>query len=241
LRVLSYEFSQHFENFLREQILARGVRVHFHSILELPEQFSCEIAFCWRGENGLHVYLNTELDPRQAEVKAAHELVHEILVQEGYPAAVPSNPEDVQMQILASRLSSSVLNALVNRRISTLGFDLDPYDEMGIRALVKNTPEKPDLDSMTKWENLAYNGLVYLDNYLDKQLNPRSMLELEVQAAFLKTIPGQWGLIEKMLAIAEAVGIETPERCLKVMTQLRDALGLRRKVLIVDIKSGIFH
>jgi hypothetical protein len=238
LRVLSYEFPRRFENFLREQILARGVHVHFHSISELPKQFSYEIAFCWRGEDGLHIYLNTELDPDQAEVKAAHELAHEILVQEGYPAAVPSKPEDVQMQILASRLSSSVLNALVNRRISGLGFNLDAYDEMGIRALVRNTPENPDLSSMTKWENLVYNGLVYLDNYLDKKVNPRKMPELDAQAAFLKTIPGQWNLIEKMIEVAEAVGFEEPELCLKALVQLRDLLGLRGKVWVVDLRSG---
>jgi len=213
--------------------------VQFHSISELPEQFSRELAFCWRGEDGFHVYLSDELDADQAEIKAAHELAHEILVREGYPGTIPSDPRDAQTQILAGRLSSSVLNALANRRIAEFGFSLELHDEMGIRALVRNTPEKPDLSSMTKWENLVYNGLVYLDNYLDKQTNPRPMPELDVQAAFLKTIPGQWDLVEKIVAIVDAIGIKKPEQCLKTMIQLRDVLGLRGKVLVVDVRSGV--
>lgn len=241
MRVLSCEFSPLFEDFLRRRILSMGVKVHFHPMSELSEEFSSEIAFCWRGTDGLHVYLNTGLEARVAEVKTAHELAHEVLVREGYPGTLPLDPGDAQMQILASRLSSSVLNALVNHRIGEFGFDLDAYDEMGIRALVRNTPKNPDLESMTKWENLVYNGLVYLDNYLDKKINPRAMPELEAQAAFLKTIPGQWDLVERMVAVVEAVGIESPEQCLEVMIQLRGVLGLKGKVLVVDVRSGVYR
>jgi hypothetical protein len=213
--------------------------VRFHFISELPEQFGRELAFCWRRDDGLHVYLSDELDGDQAEIKAAHELAHEILVREGYPGTIPSNPKDVQMQILAGRLSSAVLNALANRRIAEFGFSLELHDEMGIRALVRNTPEEPDLESMARWENLVYNGLVYLDNYLDRQMNPRPMPELGMQAAFLKTIPGQWDLVEKMLEVVDVIGIEKPEQCLRVLTQLRDVLKLQGKVLVVDVKSGV--
>lgn len=221
--------------------MARGIRVHFHSITELPEQLRHYMAFCWHREDGLHIYLNNELDVRHAEVTTAHELAHEILVYEGYPAALPSSPSDVQAQILATRLGSSILNALVNRRIGELGFDLSLLDETGIRALVRNTPKNPDLERMAQWENLVYNGLAYLDNHLDKQLNPRTMPELDAQAVFLKTIPGQWDLIEEMLAVVEAIGIEKPEQCLEVLIRLRDILRLGGKVLVLDVRSGEFH
>ncbi|MFQ6076174.1 MAG: hypothetical protein ACE5Z5_08585 [Candidatus Bathyarchaeia archaeon] len=213
------------------------MRVEFHPISVLREPFRHDDALAWSRAKVVHIYLNPELPTELAEVLAAHELTHEALTAEGYPVTALNKAfvRDAAWQDVRSRLVSSILNAVVGRRLEEYGFDLTPYHQRGVENLMRGLesvkPEDVTPDAM------RYNALVYLDYHLNAIPEGVKLL-----AAFLKRVPSpQWQLAEGVVGIVEEEGYDMPPRCLRAMVRVRDYLGLRNYVFVVDPRTNVHH
>ncbi len=140
MKVLVYTFSDLFERYLQKVMAETGVAVQFHNTNELREPFRSDDTMAWSRDQTLHVYLNPDLSPILAEVLAAHELTHEVLTTEGYPVTrlAKGLEGDAGWQNVRSRLMSSILNVVVNRRLDRFGFGLTAYRERGTSNLGKH-------------------------------------------------------------------------------------------------------
>lgn len=237
MRVLGHTFTSLFSSYLEEQTRNLGLTVEFHPTSELREPFRQDDALAWSQGRVVHIYLNPELPAGLAEVLAAHELTHEALTAEGYPFTTLNKAlvRDAAWQDVRSRLASSILNAVVGRRLEGYGFDLTPYRQRGIENLMRRLesmrPEDVTQDAM------RYNALIYLDYHLSAI--PRGV---ELLAAFLRRVPSpQWQLAEGVVGIVGEEGYDTPRRCLRAMVRVRDYLGFRNYVFIVDPKTNVHH
>jgi len=238
MKVLDYSFSERFEKYFEELMAESGFDADFHPHEGLPNLLG-NPAYA-RFENGvIHVYLKTGLSDELAEVLAAHEITEPILNKvEGYPNCYITNLALGKGRIfedIGSRITSAVLNAIVNERLREHGFDVDKLKEelvQLLRTLPLQMPPDPPLDT------LIQNALIYLDHYLSHPALP----EIARLTGYFQEMDGeQWKLITDLLGIVKETGYITIDQSLNCMIRIRDRLNLNPYILVHDTRDDSLH
>ena len=238
MKVLDYLFSERFEKYFEELMIRSGFDADFHPHEGLANLLG-NPAYA-RFENGvIHVYLKTGLSDELAEVLAAHEITEPILTKvEGYPNCYITNLALGKGRIfedIGSRITSAVLNAIVNERLREHGFDVDKLIEELV-VLLKTLPLQMPPDPPP--ETLIQNALIYLDHYLSHP----SLPEIERLTEYFREIGGeQWKLIVDLTAVVKETGYRTIDQSLDCMIRIRDRLNLSPYILIHDTRDYSLH
>jgi hypothetical protein len=233
--VLGFQFSNLFERYYSGIIARSGFVIEFHLHEGLPE-LNDEAAYSRFNEGIIHVYLSSNLTEGQAEVLAAHEITEPVLNRvEMYPNLYVASIGYLQKDWyggLAIKISSAVLNAVVNRRLKEYGFDIGKLKEATLVRLLRRLPLLPPI--INSEEEITVNALTYLDHYLSYAPS----IEMDRLTEYFMNIGGdQWELIQSLVAISEETGFEDIDQSLACMTAIRDHLELKPYLLVRDRRN----
>ena len=239
MKVLNFCFSERFKRYHDELIERGGFRIEFHPHEGLP--VVRDIPAYARLESGvIHVYLRSDLTDDQAELLAAHEITEPVLNRvEKYPNLVMTNLGALQkdrVKDLSARISSAILNAIVDERLKEKGFDVDKLKEVGLVTLLRTLPPVPP--SINAWDIIVIGALTYLSQCL---LYPSSA-EIKKLTEYFEKIGGeQWRLAHDLVRIVEATGYKTIDQSLQAMIRIRDRLNLKPYLLVRDRRDWSLH
>jgi hypothetical protein len=233
--VLDKELSEKASRFLTEKADALQ-RVRFEDISFHPHPAMRSYEACHHFDGREHtIWLNPEND--DFESLALHEIVRASLLSEGFPQALPhpSATAGIQVHYLASLLSHVVIEPIIDRLLVESDLPVYPRD----RALAQKTSEiwldarlsVPSDFVFCKWTLLAV--LVGLD-----PIFPPDQAGLFL-GLLRRKFPDAARVAERLADIISRKGFRAPGQALGALLHLRDALGLRDRIAVIDVRSSV--
>jgi hypothetical protein len=233
--ILDKEISEKARRFLTEKAYNLH-RVRFEDISFHPHPAMRSYEACHHFDGREHtIWLNPEND--DFEALTLHEILRALLLSEGFPQVLPhpSAAAGIKVHYLASLLSHVVIEPVIDRLL--VGSDLPVYRRDV--ALAQKTAEiwldaRPGVPSdflFCKWTLLAV--LVALD----------SVFPSDQTGLFLgllrRKFPDAARIGERLADVISRKGFGTPGQALGALVHLRDALGLKDKIAVIDVRPSV--
>jgi len=233
--VLDRELSEKAARFLTEKTGALQ-RVRFEDISFHPHPAMRSYEACHHFDGHEHtIWLNPEND--DFEALALHEILRALLLSEGFPQTLPhpSTAAGIKEHYLASLLSHVVMEPVIDRLL--VGSDLPVYCRDVV--LAQKTAEiwldarmgAPSDFVFCKWTLLAV--LVGLDPFF-----PGDQAGLFL-GLLRRKFPRAAKAGERLAEVISRKGFGAPGQALGALVHLRDALGLRDRIAVVDVRPSI--
>jgi hypothetical protein len=233
--VLDRELSEKAVRFLTEKADALQ-RVRFEDISFHPHPAMRSYEACHHFDGREHtIWLNPEND--DFEALALHEILRALLLSEGFPQVLPhpSAAAGIKEHYLASLLSHAVVEPVIDRLL--VGSDLPVYHRDVV--LAQKTAEiwldarmgAPSDFVFCKWTLLAV--LVGLD-----PIFPSDQAGLFL-GLLRRKFPHAAKVGERLAEVISRKGFDAPGQALGALVHLRDALGLRDRIAVIDVRPSI--
>jgi hypothetical protein len=233
--ILDKELSEEATRFLTEKADLLQ-RVRFEDIAFHPHPAMRSYEACHHFDGGEHtIWLSPESD--DFEALTLHEILRASLLSEGFPQALPhpSAMPGISAHYLASLLSHVVTEPVIDRLLLESGLPVYPRDV----ALAQKTAEiwldarrgAPCAFVFCKWTLLTV--LFGLD-----PIFPPDQTGLFL-GLLRRKFPDAARVGVRLADVISKKGFSSPGQALGALIHLRDALGLRDKIAVNDVRSSI--
>jgi hypothetical protein len=234
--ILDKELSEKASRFLTEKAdILQWVR--FENIAFHPHPAMRSYEACHHFDGREHtIWLNPEND--DFEALTVHEILRALLLSEGFPQVLPhpAATAGIKVHYLASLLSHVVIEPVIDRLL--VGSDLPVYRRDV--ALAQKTAEiwldaRQGVSSgfvLCKWTLLAV--LVGLDPIFPSDQAGLFLGLLRRKFPDAARVGG-----ERLADVISRKGFGAPGQALGALVHLRDALGLRDRIAVIDVRSSI--
>ncbi len=241
MKVLDYEFSERFDKFYEDARKKLKRMVTFYPISEHPNEYVKEA----RGahiidEVDVKVFINTDkLDSTEAEVTAAEDIVYALLrTTDKFPFALGNTTLDeeklFEAEAIAGTMTASIHHLAVFSRLKEEGFWIGAVQEKEKQELMEMLTmgifQEPPPESLPFY-NLV---LRYIETNFYEDIDLKEILDL-----YQSKVPFVHSVGEQGVEIVKRYGYNTPKKCLNTLIDLRDLLGLRPKVWIMNAETEL--
>jgi hypothetical protein len=236
VQVLNWNFGPRWDAFYLDALRRLRRPIHFEPLK--ADALAVEVA----GSSQLtdsehHVHIAESLAVEDAEIVAAHEVMHGVLTVEGYPKMAHHTNANASVERELQSLSFQVLSVVVDPRIDseleTLGFnarrrhDAQVATHLGPTALGNPRFAIPTAGSFDRIRLMCALVLLILQS---DELTPT-----RIEAAY-RAKAARW-FWKEAVALAERIrriGWDTPECAAAAIRVLRDELGLGGAIFVYD-------
>jgi hypothetical protein len=235
MKVLGWTFGQCFDSFYEMASRRLGRPIKFEpldsSVLSVDVAGASELL-----DAEHRVRIAESLGVEAAEAVAAHEVMHGVLIVEGYPKMAHharANPEEErQLQSLSFQVMSVVVDPRIDTELQSLGFNTSKRHETQVRTHIGPTAVGnprfaiPPRGS-NEWMKLTCALLLLI-------LESNDSTFTRLKAAYQKKAPSFWKEAVALANDLRKIGWATPEQAAAGIRFLRDELGLSGVLLVYD-------
>lgn len=224
------------------KLLGKGVSSHFHSFYkEVEARLGWPIHFernphkalgDFRFENGIaRIRLNADMNMQAMEHNAAHELLHAVQVQEGWPttAHLTELGDQSGEALVGTELGALVLDLNVEEQLQLASFDKQYSDNrryINTKKALQNV-DVPPLESPR--------GHIWTLRYAYLCLTQSKTRRVKLRSLYLSKAPDIAKKGEEIITLLNQHGWNNPDQALTSMVAIRQALGLTKEQVIIQV------